>query len=486
MALDLGTTSVRAVLFNSKLEPFSSVQKPIKTIYPQPGWVEQDPEEIWVKARQVIKAVLKKQGIKPCQVASLGITNQRETTVVWDGKSGKVLHPAIVWQDRRTADQCERLKRDGHEPEIRRKTGLVIDPYFSGTKLQWILKKLPSRNNRNQIKFGTIDTWIIWKLTGGKIHVTDPSNASRTMMFDLRTMDWDQELVRLFGAKLDMLPDIAPSSGEVGVTDERIFGASISIGGICGDQQAALLGQGCFNKGEMKITYGTGAFLVLNTGSRRVKTKQPLITTVGWQIGKDVNYALEGSVFTCGALINWFVREGWIKDPPESEKLAESVEDTAGVYLVPALSGLGAPYWDPEAKATILGMTAGITTAHLVRAGLKGIVHQVTDVLEVMSQASGLQAKSVRVDGGVSRNDFTMQAQANLANVEVRRAENVETTVVGAAVLAGLSAKVWPNLFSVQKYLKSQARFKPKLKLVDRRSERNRWQQAVKTTQSFK
>ncbi len=486
LALDLGTTSCRAMIFDRQLVVKGVVQKPLKMFYPEPGWVEQDAEEIWAVTKQVMRGVLRQSKIRADQIAGVGITNQRETTVLWNARTGKPVARAIVWQDRRTAVACERLKRSGAEAMIRRKTGLVIDPYFSATKIQWLMRRAAGRVRRTDLRFGTIDSWIIWKLTGERVHATDVSNASRTMLFDIKKRCWDQDLLRLFGVPQSILPEVLPSRTVFGEIDKSILGHNVLITGVLGDQQAALFGQGCFEKGEMKNTYGTGAFLLLNTGTRPVFTKEPLLTTIAWQMNGNVTYALEGGVFACGSVINWLRDElKIIKDPKETGVMAEKLDSNGGVYFVPAFNGLGAPYWDPEARGTIVGLTQGTDRAHIVRAALEGIAHQTTDVLEAMKQGSGLSPRVIKVDGGVSNNNFAMQYQADLAGAAVVRPKITETTALGAAMMAGLTVGYWKSLKSLSRLNKTKTRFSPRMKISERRQERAMWSKAVEATQCW-
>ena len=487
LSVDLGTSSVRAMLFDSKLSLKAFSQTEIKMYYPEPGWVEQDAEEVWVKTQQVMRGALRKAKIKAEQVRAIGIANQRETTVIWNGKTGRPVARAIVWQDRRTSDQCDRLEREGLGSMIKKKTGLVIDPYFSATKARWIIKRLAARGPRSNLKFGTMDTWLIWKMTGGRVHATDVSNASRTMLFDIRKMQWDIDLLKKFGLSEGMMPMVMPSSTEYGQTERSVLGKPVMISGVCGDQQSALFGQTCFDRGDIKNTYGTGAFLLLNTGSRPVFLREPLLTTVAWQIGSHVTYALEGGVFACGSVINWLQNEfALFKDPAETGAMALSLKGNAGVHFVPAFNGLGAPYWDPEVRGAVIGLTQGTGKEHIVRAALEGIVHQTTDVIEVMRQGSGLRPRTIKVDGGVSKNDFLLQYQADMAGVAVARPRFVETTALGAAMLAGLSVGVWSSQSKLRRLNPLQDRFTPKTSLSQRRLEREHWKQAVKTVQSWK
>jgi len=486
LALDLGTTSVRAMIFDSKLVIKAVAQKPIKMSFPEPGLVEQDAEEIFRLAKQVMRAALRQSKINVEQIAGLGITNQRETTVLWSTRTGRPVAPAIVWQDRRTAGMCQRLEKDGLESMIRRKTGLVIDPYFSATKLRWLLSHTAGRTPQADLKFGTIDSWIIWKLTGQRVHATDVSNASRTMLYNIRDLSWDKELLQLFRVPESILPQVLPSGSIFGETERSILGKSVLISGVLGDQQAALFGQTCFKKGQMKNTYGTGAFLLLNTGNQPVITKEPLLATIAWQIKDQVTYALEGGVFACGSVVNWLKDElRIIKDPSDTDRLAQTTKGNGGVYFVPAFNGLGAPYWDPQARGVIIGLTQGSGRAELARAALEGIAHQTTDVIEAMKQGTGLSPKQIRVDGGVSKNNFAMQRQADLAGVSIVRPRITETTALGAAMIAGLQVGYWPSLSSLNRLNKISQRWQPRFSMSQRRQERQRWRKAVQATQTF-
>ncbi|MGH7696333.1 MAG: glycerol kinase GlpK, partial [Gemmatimonadaceae bacterium] len=449
LALDQGTTSSRAIVFDHDGSIRAVAQKEFKQIFSQAGWVEHDPQEIWQSQIDTAREVLGKAGLTAADVAAIGITNQRETTVVWDRATGTPIHNAIVWQDRRTAAFCDSLKEAGHASEIQRRSGLVIDAYFSGSKLRWLLDNVPNaraRAERGELAFGTIDSWLVWNLTGGKLHVTDPSNASRTMLYDLHTGSWSDELCKILGVPRAVLPSIKASSEVYGESVASLLGAAIPIAGIAGDQQAALFGQGCFSRGLAKNTYGTGCFMLMNIGSTPAPSKHQLLTTVAWRTGKDTDFALEGSVFIGGAAVQW-LRDGLgiIKSSGEVEELAASVPDSAGVYLVPAFAGLGAPHWDQYARGTIAGITRGTNRGHIARAALEGIAFQVADVLDVMKQDSGIAMNELRVDGGACANDFLMQFQADILGVPVDRPALVETTAAGAAFLAGLGSGFWKD-----------------------------------------
>src|SRR5436190_2864321 len=441
LALDQGTTSSRAIVFDHNGSVVSVAQQEFRQIFPQPGWVEHDANEIWATQRNVAAQALNKVRLTANDVAAIGITNQRETTLVWDRTTGKPICNAIVWQDRRTAGVCDRLKARGLAKMIRRKTGLVVDAYFSGTKLQWILNNVPgakAKARAGQLAFGTIDSWLVWNLTGGRQHVTDPSNASRTMLFNIHTGEWDDELLKLFGVPRSVLPEVRSSSEVYGET--TLFGGRIPIAGIAGDQQAALFGQACTEPGMVKNTYGTGCFMLMNTGTKPIASKNNLLTTVAWRIGNRTEYALEGSIFIAGAVVQW-VRDGLgiIRSSADVEALAARVPDTGGVYFVPAFAGLGAPHWDQYARGIIAGITRGTTAGHIARAALEGIAYQVADVLKAMEADSGLSIPELRVDGGAAANNLLMQFQADILNVPIVRPKLLETTALGAAYLAGLA-----------------------------------------------
>jgi len=449
LALDQGTTSSRAILFGHDGRIVASAQREFRQIYPAPGHVEHDPEDIWESQLGVARQVLKDAALEPADVAAVGVTNQRETTILWERDSGKPVANAIVWQSRVTADICRRLKVDGHAETFRDKTGLVIDPYFSGTKIKHLLDTvdgLRARAERGEILFGTVDSFLIWRLTGGRRHVTDVSNASRTLLFDIHTLDWDDELLGLLGVPRAMLPEVVPSSAVYGETDASLLGAAIPIAGCAGDQQAATFGQACFRPGEAKNTYGTGCFLLMNTGNKPLSSKTGMLTTVGWQIGSEVVYCLEGAIFIAGAAVQWLRDELKIVDSAaEIEPLAAGVPDNGGVYFVPAFVGLGAPNWNSDARGTICGLTRGTQRGHIARAALESIAYQTRDVLEAMQQDSGVALAALKVDGGASANDLLMQFQADLLGVPVRRPVVRETTALGAAYLAGLAVGFWQD-----------------------------------------
>ncbi len=484
LALDQGTTSSRAILFDHAGAVCGVAQKEFKQIFPQSGWVEHDPREIWSSQLEVARNALANSGLKASDITAIGITNQRETTVVWDRRTGEPIYNAIVWQDRRTASFCDELKRDGHADLIRRRSGLVIDAYFSGSKVRWLLDHVPGareRARRGELAFGTIDTWLVWKLTGGALHITDPSNASRTMMFDLHTGQWSDELLRVLDVPRELLPEVRSSSELYGHTARDIFGAPIAIGGIAGDQQAALFGQNCFTRGLAKNTFGTGCFMLMNIGAQPTPSQHRLLTTVAWKANGRTDYALEGSVFIGGAVVQW-LRDGLglIKSSVDVEALAGSVADSGGVYLVPAFAGLGAPHWDQYARGTITGLTRGTTAGHIARAALEGIAFQVADVLEVMKEDSGIAVNELRVDGGASGNNLLMQFQADILGVPVVRPKVVETTALGAAYLAGLAVGFWKDRAEVQKAWQKDRAFEPQKSADEVAHRRSRWAEALK------
>src|SRR5258706_314239 len=466
LALDQGTTSSRAIVFDYHGSIVSAAQQEFNQIFPKAGWVEHDANEICATQSSVATQALQKANLTSDDIAAIGITNQRETTVVWERDTGKPICNAIVWQDRRTADACDRLKGRGKAKMIRRKTGLVIDAYFSATKVQWILNNVPGAKQKaraGQLAFGTIDSWLIWNLTGGRQHVTDPSNASRTMLFNIQTGEWDKELLRLFGVPRAMLPEVRSSSEVYGQTS--LLGSPIPIGGIAGDQQAALFGQVCTRPGMVKNTYGTGCFMLMNTGPKPIRSKNKLLTTVAWRIGGRMEYALEGSIFIAGAVVQW-LRDGLgiIKSSPEVETLAAQVKDSGGVYLVPAFSGLGAPHWDQYARGLMAGLTRGTKAAHIARAALEGIAYQVMDVLKAMEKDAGIRLKELRVDGGACANNLLMQFQADLLGVPVVRPRVAETTALGAAYLAGLAIGFWKDQTEIARQWQVDRRFLPAMK----------------------
>ncbi len=488
LALDQGTTSSRAILFDETGAIVSSAQREIGQHFPAPGWVEHNPSEIWDSQLATAQAALEDAGVEASDVAALGITNQRETTVVWDRATGEPIHRAIVWQDRRTADVCAALKTRGLEDDVRRRTGLVLDPYFSGTKLAWILDHVEgarSRAEAGELAFGTVDAWLLWKLTGGRVHATDVTNASRTLLFDIRDLDWSDGQLEMLNVPRAVLPEVHPSSGVFGETDPDLFGASIPIAGVAGDQHAALFGQRCTTPGMAKNTYGTGCFLLYNTGSEPVASEHGLLTTLAWQLeGEPAQYALEGSVFVAGAAVQWLRDELQIIEAADDvEALAASVPDSDGVVVVPAFAGLGAPYWDPHARGTVLGITRGTTRAHIARATLDGVAHQSADLLEAMIADAGAGLGELRVDGGMTQNDLLMQIQADLVGVEVVRPEVSETTALGAAFLAGLGVGVWSEA-DLDRQWRESARWAPALEADPSRS-RARWRRAVERSKGW-
>ena len=490
LALDEGTTSCRAILFDHESRVVSVAQKEFTQYFPQPGWVEHDAEEIWEKQIGVAAEAVRQAGIGPEDIAAIGITNQRETVVVWDRETGRPVCHAIVWQCRRTAEDCSRLEAiPGMKEKIRSKTGLVIDPYFSGTKLRWILEHtegVRERAERGELLFGTVETWLIWKLTGGRVHATDPSNASRTMLYNIHEQCWDQEILDLLQIPACMLPEVRSNSEIFGETEASFFGAPVRIAGAAGDQQAALFGQNCFAPGDVKNTYGTGCFLLLNTGSEAVDSESGLVTTIAWKIGGQICYALEGSVFVGGASIQWLRDElGLIRNAAESEELARQVPDTAGCCVVPAFTGLGAPWWDPYARGAILGLTRGVNRCHIVRATLDSVAYQVDDILEAMRKDTGLEIGTLRVDGGASANNYLMQTQADISNVEALRPVCVETTALGAAYLAGLAVGFWKDTEEISRSAQIDAGFRPQIPEEQRRNMRKEWHKAVERARGW-
>lgn len=484
MALDAGTTSNRCILFNEKGEICSMAQKEFTQHFPKPGWVEHDAGEIWATQLQVAREAISRIGAKPEEIAAIGITNQRETTIVWDKHTGKPVCHAIVWQCRRTAEYCDSLKERGLTDKFRKKTGLVIDAYFSATKVKWILDHVEGareRAERGDLLFGTVETWLIWKLTKGKVHVTDYSNASRTMLFNINTLQWDEEILRELDIPRSMLPEAKPSSCIYGYADVSFFGGEIPIAGAAGDQQAALFGQTCFHAGEAKNTYGTGCFLLMNTGEKPVFSKNGLVTTIAWGIDGKVNYALEGSIFVAGAAIQWLRDELRLIDSASmTEYMAQNVEDSNGCYVVPAFTGLGAPYWDQYARGTIVGLTRGVNKDHIVRATLESLAYQVNDVLEAMKADSGIELSALKVDGGASANNFLMQTQADISSAPVNRPKCVETTAMGAAYLAGLAVGYWNSPEEVVKNWAIDQIFKPKIEAGKREKMLRGWKRAVR------
>jgi glycerol kinase len=489
LALDQGTTSSRAIVFDHDGGIVALAQKEFPQIFPTPGWVEHDPLEIWTSQIAVAVEALGRAQVRPRDIAAIGITNQRETTVVWDRETGEPVHNAIVWQDRRTAEFCDRLKADGHEDLIRSRTGLVIDAYFSGSKVRWILDNVPGARKRaeaGQLAFGTVDSWLVWKLTSGATHITDVSNASRTMLFNINTLQWDPELLRLLEVPASMLPEVRASSEVYGRVSTTLGVADVPIAGIAGDQQAALFGQMCVTPGLTKNTYGTGCFLLQNTGTRPVPSTNRLVTTVAWKIGDRTEYALEGSVFIGGAVVQW-LRDGLglIDKSPDVERLAASVEDNGGVYLVPAFAGLGAPHWDPYARGLMVGITRGTSSGHVARAALESIAYQVDDLLDAVSRDSGITLSELRVDGGASTNDGLLQFQADLLGVAVVRPAVTETTALGAAYLAGLAVGFWSSADEIAGQWRADRRFEPVMSRGDAARLRERWREAVSRSKGW-
>lgn len=488
LALDQGTTSSRAILFDKNGDIKAVEQKEFTQFFPKPGWVEHNPEEIWSTQLKVAQDVLKNNSVTADQIAAIGITNQRETTVVWDRRTGKPIYNAIVWQDRRTAGICDQLKANGHEDYIRQNTGLLIDAYFSGTKIKWMLDQVPGareKADRGELCFGTIDTWLIWKLTGGEKHVTDYTNASRTLLYNIFKLEWDDHLLKTLTVPASMLPEVKASSEIYGESVADLFGGSIPIGGIAGDQQAALFGQACLEKGMAKNTYGTGCFMLMNTGTEAVHSKNGLVTTIAWGLNGKVHYALEGSIFIAGAAIQW-LRDGLklIDESPDSEYYAMKAPSTDGVYVVPAFAGLGAPYWDMYARGAIFGLTRGTNKAHLIRATLESLAYQTKDVLEAMEQDSGVPLKTLRVDGGASANNLLMQFQADILDVEVERPKITETTALGAAYLAGLASGFW-TMEEIDQKWQLDNRFQPNMQASERNDLYKGWKKAVERTMGW-
>lgn len=491
LAIDQGTTSSRAILFNKNGEIVHVAQKEFTQIFPQPGWVEHDANEIWGSVLAVLASVLAESNVKPEQIAGIGITNQRETAVVWDKETGNPVYNAIVWQSRQTADICEDLKAKGYNDLFREKTGLLIDAYFSGTKVKWILDNVEGAREKaeeGKLLFGTIDTWLVWKLSGGKAHVTDYSNASRTLMYNIYDLKWDDELLEILTVPKSMLPEVRPSSEIYAHTASyHFFGQEVPIAGIAGDQQAALFGQACYTEGMAKNTYGTGCFMLMNTGEKAVKSNHGLLTTIAWGLNGKVEYALEGSIFVAGSAIQW-LRDGlrMFKDAKDSEKYAERVPSTDGVYMVPAFVGLGTPYWDSDVRGAVFGLTRGTTKEHFVRATLESLAYQTKDVLSAMEADSGIALKTLRADGGAVKNNFLMQFQSDILNVPVQRPIVNETTALGAAYLAGLAVGYWENQEEIAKQWAVDKTFEPKMSDEERNKLYEGWKKAVHATMAFK
>ncbi|NIG57055.1 glycerol kinase GlpK [Chitinophaga sp. Cy-1792] len=489
LALDQGTTSSRAIIFDKNGAITAVAQKEFKQIFPQAGWVEHDPMEIWTTQAGVAGEAILRANCTGEDIAAIGITNQRETTIVWERKTGKPVHNAIVWQDRRTADYCNQLKKEGKEEMIRDKTGLLIDAYFSGTKIKWILDNVPGAREKaenGELAFGTVDSWIVWNYTRGKLHITDVSNASRTLLFNIHDLKWDEELLQLFNIPASMMPDVRQSSEVYGETEATLTPFKIKLAGIAGDQQAALFGQLCTEPGMIKNTYGTGCFMVLNTGETPKKSKNNLLTTIAWKIDGKVSYALEGSIFIGGAVVQW-LRDGLgiIRHSADVEKLAATVPHSDGVYLVPAFAGLGAPYWNQYARGTMVGLTRGSTAAHIARAALDAIAYQTMDVLKAMEADTGMKIEELRVDGGATSNNLLMQFQADILNIRVVRPNITETTALGAAYLAGLAVGFWDSIETIAKQWQINATFEPAMEDHTRKELYKNWQRAIHAAQAW-
>lgn len=490
LALDQGTSSSRAIVFDREGRIRASAQKEFPQHFPKPGWVEHDPKDIWSSEASVVAEAITAMGINGKNIAGIGITNQRETTIVWDAESGEPVYNAIVWQDRRTSEYCDTLKERNLTGYIREKTGLIIDAYFSATKIRWILENVPGAREKaeaGRLRFGTVDTWLIWNLTRGECHVTDVSNASRTMLFNIHTLNWDDDLLNLFGIPASMMPEVHSSSEIYGYTKTTIFAHEVPVAGIAGDQQAALFGQMCTAPGSVKNTYGTGCFLLMNSGTKPILSKNNLLTTVAWKIGDTVNYALEGSIFVAGSVVQW-LRDGLgiIRSSSEIEALAMTVPDNGGVYFVPALTGMGAPYWDQYAKGCIYGLTRGSTAAHIARAALEGIAFQTMDIVNAMEKDSGIRLSELKVDGGASRNNLMMQFQADILGTKVIRPKVTETTAMGACYLAGLATGYWKDLDEIKRQWTAETEFSPLAPAEKVMSLKNGWKDAVRRALSGK
>ncbi|MDD7676077.1 MAG: glycerol kinase GlpK [Eubacteriales bacterium] len=489
MALDQGTTSSRCIIFDDDEKIVAVAQQEFPNYFPAPGWVEHDPREIWNSQLTVMRQAISKAGLSASDIAAIGITNQRETTMIWDRRTGEPVYNAIVWQCRRTADYCDELKAQGLTDKIRSKTGLIIDSYFSATKIKWILDNIPGvrqRAERGELMFGTVDTWLIYNLTGGRVHATDPSNASRTMLFNIRNMCWDSELLELFGIPKPMMPQVLPSSGLFGYTAPELLGGSVAIAGVAGDQQAALFGQCCFEAGEVKNTYGTGGFMLMNTGTKPVFSQNGLLTSIVWSMGGKTCYALEGSVFICGAAVQW-LRDGLglIAGAAESEQIAASIPDSDGVYFVPAFVGLGAPYWDAYARGALFGLTRATGRAHVVRAVLESMAYQTVDVLELMQKEAGVSLTSLRVDGGACANNLLLDFQADISGLPIIRPACIETTALGAANLAGLAVGVFGSADQIAQKWRVERRFDPHMNSSERVQRMAGWHKAVSRTRGW-
>ena len=489
MALDAGTTSNRCILFNRNGEIKSVAQKEFTQYFPHSGWVEHDAQEIWLTQYSVASEALSKIGAKAEDIAAIGITNQRETTIVWDKETGEPIHHAIVWQDRRTADYCESLVEKGLAKPYRDKTGLVIDPYFSATKIRWLLQNVPGamrKAEEGKLLFGTVETWLIWKLTGGKVHITDYSNASRTMLYNIVDLKWDEDILKELEIPVSMLPEVRPSSSVYGATSADLFGGEIPIAGAAGDQQAALFGQTCFKPGQAKNTYGTGCFLLMNTGTKPVFSGQGLITTIAWGLNDKVEYALEGSVFVAGSAVQWLRDQlRFFDSAMDSEYFAKKVKDTAGCYVVPAFTGLGAPYWDPYARGAIVGLSRGVNKYHIIRATLESLAYQTYDILTAMEADAGMKLSSLNVDGGACANNLLMQMQADIIQTEVNRPTCVETTAAGAAYLAGLAVGYWKSQEDLIQNISIDKRFVPQISFEEQQKKLKRWHKAVAYTRAW-
>ena len=490
LAFDQGTTSSRAIVFDKNGGVVAVAQKEFKQIYPQPGWVEHDPNEIWYTQVGVAAEVVVKAGLSVKDIITIGITNQRETTIVWDRETHEPIHNAIVWQDRRTAAFCDELHKNGSAKDIQQRTGLIADAYFSATKVKWILDNVPGARQKavnGKLCFGTVDSWLLWKLTNGQVHVTDVSNASRTMLFNIHTLEWDEELLKLFDVPSSMLPQVKSNSEVYGYTENVLTGNMVPVSGMAGDQQAALFGQMCVKAGMVKNTYGTGCFMLMNTGNKPVLSNNNLLTTIGWKIKHEVQYALEGSVFIAGAVVQW-LRDGLelIRASSDVEQLAARVVDNGDVYMVPAFAGLGAPYWDQHARGTIVGITRGTTSAHLARAALESIAYQTMDVLKAMEADAGFPISELRVDGGATVNNMLMQFQSDILDTLVIRPKITETTALGAAYMAGLAIGYWNGLHEIEEYWQADTIFKPNMDSERRNSLTNKWSKAVKAAQAWK
>lgn len=489
MALDAGTTSNRCILFNGNGEIVSVAQKEFTQYFPKSGWVEHDANEIWLTQYAVASEALSKVNAKAEDIAAIGITNQRETTIVWDKETGDPIYHAIVWQDRRTAEYCETLVKKGLSDTFREKTGLVIDPYFSATKIRWLLENVPGARRKaeeGKLLFGTVETWLIWKLTAGSVHVTDYSNASRTMLYNISKLEWDEDILKELGIPAAMLPEVRPSSSIYGVTSTDLFGGDIIIAGAAGDQQAALFGQTCFKPGQAKNTYGTGCFLLMNTGEKPVFSKHGLVTTIAWGLDGKVEYALEGSVFVAGSVIQWLRDElKFIDSASDSEFFASKVEDTCGCYIVPAFTGLGAPYWDPYARGAIVGLSRGVNKYHIIRAALESLAYQTYDVLNAMESDADVTLGELKVDGGASANNLLMQMQADIIQTSVIRPACVETTAAGAAYLAGLAVGFWNDKEDLLKHIRTDRKFEPQISYGEQQKKINKWHKALEYTKDW-